>query len=260
MINSLFLPSPVLQRSKRPQLRWALHGPHRSLSWAIHGGGFLNLQELIWLQVKNSDLSLGVCPKGFILKELETTDASSPGLVFLTSAFLDFYQEVRMEENGIEALAIATTGLGNALRAGDPIGMSNASRTINLACLVNIRLSDNAMLEALSIMTEAKTAAILEAGVLSRETGLPATGTGTDCQAIVCPERGVAEDYSGKHTLVGSLIGRACMEAIRLGILAWNETTAERERGKSKIPTIENLYHSLKASERSGGSRGEATQ
>lgn len=246
-LKPLPLPSLYRQNARRPQLRWPLDGPHRSLSWAIHGGGFRSLQELIWLQVRNSDLSLEVCPKALIVKELQDSEAPNESLVFLTSAYLDFYQEVRMEEEGVEVVAIATTGLGNALRAGDPVSSGPASRTINLACLVNVRLSDNALLEALSVMTEAKTVAVLEAGVLSRQTGRPATGTGTDCQAIVCPERGVAEDYSGKHTRVGSLIGRASMEVIRLGVLAWNESTAEREAIKSRSSLIENPYPRHKA-------------
>ncbi len=103
-------------------------------------------------------------------------------------------------------------------------------------------------------MTEAKTAAIMDAGVVSRVSGRIATGTGTDCQAIVCPEWGVAEEYAGKHTRVGSLIGRASYEVIRLGIIAWNESTAERMAMKkasvSPSTVSENLYTQTLSSEK----------
>ncbi|RYZ49922.1 MAG: hypothetical protein EOP07_23740, partial [Proteobacteria bacterium] len=169
-----------------------------------------------------------------IRNQFQDEDLNSEKLILLTSAYLEFYQEASVSLGEIEVQAIATTGLGNALRAGDPVNIYESSRTINLACRVNVSLSDAAMVEALAIMTEAKTAAIMDAKVVSRVSGLIATGTGTDCQAILCPDVGPFEDYAGKHTAVGSAIGQACLDVIRRGILVWNETEAGRAQRKAE--------------------------
>ena len=238
--SSWTLPAPELKRSGKPRISIQLSEPYRCLSWAVHGGGFQTVRELLWLQVTNSDLSEKVCPRAFIAAQLQENRsdeeaARDNGLdndkakgvafdqtVFLTSARLESYREFRVIREGIEVIAVATVGLGNALRAGDPESRMGTSRTINLACLVNVSMTDNAMLEALSIMTEAKTAAILEAGILSKQSGFRATGTGTDCQAVLCPI-GFDHDYAGKHTVLGRVIGEASLAAINLGITAWQE-------------------------------------
>jgi adenosylcobinamide amidohydrolase len=219
---------------RMPRLRWAMPSDYKSLSWAIIGGGLQKTNEVIWLQVRNADLPEGVCPKELIRAQFLDEDLNSKKLILLTSAYLDFHQEARITLGDIEVQAIATTGLGNALRAGDPVKSYHPDRTINLACRINKRLSDSALIEALAIMTEAKTAAIMEGKVLSRESGLAATGTGTDCQAVLCPDFGPVEDYAGKHTAIGSAIGQACFEVIRRGIEVWNETEAGRAQRKAE--------------------------
>lgn len=223
-----------LIEGRMPRLRWTIPDHYKSLSWAIIGGGLQETDEVIWLQVRNADLPEDVCPKELIRNQFQDEDLGSGKLILLTSAYLEFYQEALIKLGDIEVRAIATTGLGNALRAGDPVPGFHASRTINLACSVNKRLSDSALIEALAIMTEAKTAAIMDARVLSRLSGLIATGTGTDCQAVLCPDFGTAEDYAGKHTEIGSAIGQACFEVIRRGIEVWNETEAGRAQRKAE--------------------------
>jgi len=61
--------------------------------------------------------------------------------------------------------------------------------------------------------------ALYEAGIQSSLSNLVATGTGTDCIAVVSlgNER---ERYCGKHTQLGELIGRAAYTAVRKGIAA----------------------------------------
>ena len=65
-----------------------------------------------------------------------------------------------------------------------------------------------AMVEAVQIATEGRVRALYEKGIKSRQSGLPATGTGTDCVAVVSFGDGV-ERYCGKHTKLGELIGAA---------------------------------------------------
>jgi adenosylcobinamide amidohydrolase len=67
--------------------------------------------------------------------------------------------------------------------------------------------------------TEARVAALQEAGIASTRTKRPATGTGTDCIVVASSPRGHAQQYCGKHTLLGELIGKAalrsCTRALR---------------------------------------------
>ena len=122
---------------------------------------------------------------------------------------------------------VATVGLGNALRAGDPPGPAARIGTINLLCQVGVPLREEALVEALSIAAEARTLAVREAGVPSRMSGAPATGTGTDCIVIAAPERPDGARYAGKHTGLGHVIGAAVHDAVARGAAAW---LAERAR------------------------------
>jgi adenosylcobinamide amidohydrolase len=141
----------------------------------------------------------------------------------LTSCDLDAWVDACVEAGGTRAHCVATVGLANALRAGDPPGPFVSIGTINLLCSVDIPLQKEALLEGLAIATEAKAAALFDAGVTSRRTGLPATGTGTDCVVIASAIGPAPAQYAGKHTDVGAAIGMAVQQAVRAGTLAWNE-------------------------------------
>jgi len=82
-------------------------------------------------------------------------------------------------------------------------------------------VTDEALLEAMSIATEARTASILEAAVPSLRSGLPATGTGTDCIVMATPLAGRREPYAGKHTRIGHVVGAAVAQAVRRGAAEW---------------------------------------
>ena len=87
-----------------------------------------------------------------------------------------------------------------------------------------------AQLEALALAAEARTLAVREAGIASTRTGLPASGTGTDCIVIAAPDapHDQCAAYAGKHTALGHVIGAAVHDATRLGILR-----GQRARGEA---------------------------
>lgn len=201
---------------------WTFAETQRCLSWAIQGGGYQKTRSIVWLQVRNEDLPLGISPLDCIRRRLDVAP-STP--VFLTSAQIASYGFHSASHDAIRAEALATVGLGNAMRAGDQVNVPPYFGTINLACVLSQKLSDSAMLEALCIMTEAKAAALHDAGIRSRISDLPATGTGTDCQAILCPDEGYPAIYAGKHTGSGSAIGSASYHAVLEGIRKWQEGT-----------------------------------
>ena len=103
-----------------------------------------------------------------------------------------------------EVDCFATVGCGNALSVGDPasVNLEKAApsplHTINMILAVQPGLTDEAMVEAIQIATEGPRAALYEAGIRSSISDLAATGTGTDCIAVVSlgAER---ERYCGKQ-------------------------------------------------------------
>jgi adenosylcobinamide amidohydrolase len=86
---------------------------------------------------------------------------------------------------------------------------------------VSAPLSPAASIEALSLIVEARTAAVIEASVRSRRSQGIATGTGTDCAAVLAPEGTAPELYAGKHTALGHVIGEATFRATTTAITRW---------------------------------------
>ena len=82
------------------------------------------------------------------------------------------------------------------------------------------KLSYEAFLETLSIATEARTAAMLEAQIPSSVSGLPSSGTGTDCIVMAAPlfSNESPLRYAGKHTVLGSLVGQSVFESVSAAI------------------------------------------
>lgn len=201
-------------------ISWIFPEEKRCLGWTIHGGGYQTTDRLLWLEVRNDDLPIGVSPLDCIRARANPA-ASTP--VFLTSAYIANFSLRSVFRSGLSAQVLATVGLGNALRAGDQIDQPPYFGTINIACSLSQKLSDTALLEALSIISEAKCAALHDAGIRSPVSGLLASGTGTDCHAILCPSAGETAIYAGKHTGIGSVVGAATYEAIRDGIKNWQQ-------------------------------------
>lgn len=205
-----------------PFLTVRLREVHRIASWAIVGGGVRASDAVAWLGVENADLPPSIDPAALLDRRL--LDAGLGGAIgLLTSRDLRAYVVHEARQGPVSARCIATVGLGNALRAGDPPAPPVAAGTINLLCRVSVALTEAASLEALALCAEARTLALLEARVPSCSSGRPATGTGTDCIAVASPlpRREAAQPFAGKHTIAGHLIGAAVYGAIRRGAAAW---------------------------------------
>lgn len=116
---------------------------------------------------------------------------------------------------------LATVGLGNAERVGHRRNVASCSYgTINLVVLIDLGLSEAAMIEAMTIVAEARTLAVLTADI--RVPSGRATGTGTDCIALACDPGDIA--ITGLHTEVGEAIGRAVFDAVLTGARDWTES------------------------------------
>lgn len=204
----------------------SFEAPVRACGWAIVGGALASACRVVWIEVRDTDLRPPVDARSFARARLRAEGIEADTIALLTSRRVATFEEHVARDGDLRAHAVATVGLGNALRAGDPAGVAGRIGTINLLVHVEAPLHDEALLEANAIATEAKVAAILESGVVSRRTGLPATGTGTDCTVIACGARGRREAYAGKHTRIGALVGAAAYAVVRDGARRWVEENA----------------------------------
>lgn len=211
---------PTLEDDER-LLVARLGRPHRTLSWAVVGGGFARTDAVVWRYVSRGELGLEVDAEALLRGAL--ADAGLEGAVgLLTARTLGSFECVARHGGGYAARAVATVGLGNALAAGDPPGPL-AVGTINVLAQVSHPLDDGALAEALALAAEARTAAVLQAAVPSQRSNEWATGTGTDCIVVAAPDDpGVTrERFVGKHTQLGALLGGAVREAVLRGALRW---------------------------------------
>jgi len=134
-----------------------------------------------------------------------------------------------------------TVGTSNAVRAGEPVMLSQRNRrgthpgTIILILVTNARLSSSAMVGVVQVATEAKTAALFDADVKSGTGRSGATGTGTDAVVVVSGD-GAPQRYSGTHTVLGELVGRVVGTSVTEGLaryVRWHARhTQERRRKK----------------------------
>lgn len=200
--------------------------PQRVVSWAIVGGGLGRARSVAWVEVSDTELRPPIDAREHARSRLAAAGVPD-AVALLTSRDLCAYVDVCATYQDVTCRCIATVGLGNALRAGDPPGLAARIGTINVLCHVSVALTDEALLEALALASEARTLAIREAEVASRISALPASGTGTDCIVIAAPDTGERQRYAGKHTVLGHLIGHVVHAAVRDGAEQWQRERTE---------------------------------
>ena len=189
------------------------------LSWSVNRPGFVRSRRILWREVRNADLPPELDVESWLQRELQQIN-SEDAVTFLTSRNITRHviRNVVLEECNITA--VATVGLSNAERVGRRKNASgNDFGTINIAVTIAPGVMQCALLEALSIASEARTTAVIETGY-KLPTGI-ATGTGTDCIAIAAPAGDIR--FAGKHTAIGEAVGRAVYDAVRSGTEAWAE-------------------------------------
>lgn len=137
-----------------------------------------------------------------------------------TAADLDNLAVVTRSYGPLTVTVLATAGArSNAIRTGVDAGTyiegKEPAGTINIMLLTNIRLTDAAMARALITVTEGKTAALQDLNVPSTYTKtVQATGTGTDSIIVVSGTQGPQASYTGGHSRIGELIGKASYQAV----------------------------------------------
>lgn len=205
--------------------------PRRVLSSAVLGGGFVNASFILnhWIRkdvaLNNPDLrcELREQPARYLQNLIQPLGLEGVGVGLMTAVNIPKkLVVVRLDFQNMGVEGFFTVGVGNAIRAGDPATdpETDGDRpvgTINMILITNACLSDPAMVEAIQVAAEAKAAILMESGIKSRVSSNPATGTGTDCTAIVSGH-GHPVRYCGTHTKMGELIGRVVSEGIMEGL------------------------------------------
>jgi adenosylcobinamide amidohydrolase len=135
---------------------------------------------------------------------------TGPGVVMFTAA--DLHGVQRATQQGVQVAA--TVGLTHPMWAADVgaelTGAAPAPGTINIVAVLPVRLSPAALLNALTTVTEAKTQALLAAGVAG-------TGTPSDAVTICCPSEGPVEMFAGPRSVWGARLARAGYETVLAG-------------------------------------------
>ena len=198
--------------------------PVRALSWAVLNGGFCLADHVINYRVHGSDGAFCTEPRSWLQRAAADLGLHGNTVAMATAVEMENLSQASMSGGGAEVTCFATVGCGNGLSAGDPASVTMEDpaqpslHTINMILTVQPGLSDEAMVEAIQIATEGRVRALYEAGIQSSASNLLATGTGTDCIAVVSLNA-AGKTYCGKHTKLGELIGLAAYTAVKKGLM-----------------------------------------
>ena len=209
----------------RPILAALFDAPQSILSWSLNRPGFQHADAVVWREVRDADLPLDVDPAALLDTWLvEAGHREAIGL--LTSRDVARHHAADAVCDDVVCSCLATVGLSNAGRVGQPARTDLAPvGTINILVHVSRPLDQAALIEAVSIATQARTAAVIELGF--RRNGALVTGTGTDCIVVASPTGAPRERFAGMHTAVGEALGAAVYSATLAGGRAWLRDLAQ---------------------------------
>lgn len=153
---------------------------------------------------------------------------TEPNLTAMMGTAADM-QYVAIDEQtykDISACAIVTAGVtGNACRAGEETLWHEVDSgwekcyegTINIIVLINVPLLPATLCQAITTITEAKSAALLDLAIPSKKGRGLATGTGTDqfCVASIIDDQLKPKSGAGKHVKLGEIIAKAVINATK---------------------------------------------
>ncbi|MGH7930552.1 MAG: adenosylcobinamide amidohydrolase [Candidatus Binatia bacterium] len=211
--------------------------PARALSWSVLNGGMRHANHIVNFHVPGNDAAFCAEPERWLERAVLKLGLNGKVVGMATAVPIKDLIQVSVSSGPAEVKCFATVGCGNALSVGDPASVTlqgparSPLHTINMILAVQPGLADEAMVEAIQIVTEGRVRALYEAGIRSSASNLVATGTGTDCIAIVSLGRG-GERYCGKHTQLGELIGRAAYSAVRKGLVQASSKNGAAPEGK----------------------------
>lgn len=211
------------QCEQHSHLRFAESRP--VLSSAVLNGGMTECDHFLNLKVDASCPLLTEEPALTLARHAEQHGWSGKTVGMMTAASM---KSLRVEQQcleGVELAVLVTTGVANARRAGDDAEYRQLESrpakvgTINTAIVINAPVAPEALVEIVTLATEAKAAILQTLDITSPVSGDIATGTGTDAIAVIGSHQGDTHiRFAGKHTLLGEQLARMLMSALRSSI------------------------------------------
>ncbi len=211
----------------QPWLRVDLGREHRVAGWPVVAPSDGVARFITWLQVCDADLPRHVDPDAYFLYRARAEGvAADVGL--LTAAEVARFALHRCPTPDGAVTVVATVGLGNgeSVIPGDVPAHDDAHiGTINLLAVSPLPMAPAAMLEAISIVTQGRTAAVMDLCLRTGD-GRPVTGTGTDCVVVAAPPGPAKQPHCGLHTALGRALGQAAYAATWEAAAHWLEEQA----------------------------------
>jgi adenosylcobinamide amidohydrolase len=212
--------APFALECAPPWLTVHFPAPQRAVSWSLNRPGLVDTRSVAWLQVSNADLPADRAPAEWFAERLSSVGLSE-AVGMMTARSIARFELRSVEIEGVEAHCVVTLGLNNGERVGARIAQPcfHEAGTVNIMCHVSTPLTDAALLEAASLVAQARTVAIVEAGY--RRADRIVTGTGTDCIVMAAPHGSAPAAFAGMHTAVGEAVGACVMDATAAALEAW---------------------------------------
>lgn len=222
-------PCRVLERDEPgcclPYLVWRFAAPWRVASSAVVGGGIGDRSWIINAQVApdygRTDLEAHVAS---LARRAQLTGR---GVGLLTAA--DISHATDVEDGGVRVRA--TVGIRLPVWAGTTPPADEGDDgpgTINTVVLLPHALTDGALVNVVTAVTEAKSQALFDAGV-------PGTGTASDAVAIACPVVSElrSDVFGGPLSVWGGRSARAAYAAVLDGVA---HSRAVMARAAEEVP------------------------
>ncbi|GLC88863.1 adenosylcobinamide amidohydrolase [Lysinibacillus piscis] len=205
--------------------------PMKVVSSAMHHPGFGYYRHLVNRSVAKSYDERQ--PHQELAHFLQKENFPVDDTVAMMTAVPAHYATVReFTYEGIHLVVMITAGLSNAVDITRAFHRQELyyPGTINTWVLINGRLSDEALFQAMISSTEAKVRALLDGQIIDPTTGTLATGTSTDSLLIASTEEGDYHQYAGPITLLGKVIGHGVYETMCEAIARYKKAQEEKEK------------------------------
>ena len=189
----------------------------RCISSGIHAGGLRNVHHVLNFKVskeydcRNPKQDL----RGRITRIGLNPDQAT---ALMTAALLEDAGWAEATGSGWSLLVCVTAGFANAARVSAKLATKYRPGTVNIMVIVDGRLTDDALVESVITVTEAKSAVLQDLGITCSD-GQIATGTTTDAVVIGATQDSVGDgrhliEYTGLATEFGSRLSEAVYKAL----------------------------------------------
>lgn len=142
-----------------------------------------------------------------VYDQYEIEKSSTVGL--MTAAKLSHAVISEFATPDYHLFVMVTSGTSNAARAGMPRPSFQAYSpgTINIFVMMDARMTDSAMINSIMTITEAKSAALADYGIMEISSGLIATGTTTDAVVVASSQ---SQRFHQEHRYAGTATTIGC--------------------------------------------------